>query len=290
MKTLIILAAGNGSRFGGPKQLTCFGPLNRPLMSYNIDHAHQAGYRKFIIVCQQKHEQLIQTLPLYQHFSDSEYHTVIQKNQSLPDSLSKKIGHSKPLGTAHALWCCHNLIDDNFTVINGDDYYGAHAFTLLYNANLHNKSQHYLVGYPLKNTLSAHGGVNRGICSISKNNTLLEISEVTNIRQSPKGIISDTKNNRASDLNDNDLVSMNCWSFHPQIFDTLAELISHSLSSLNNQQECYLPDAAMKAINDEKACIEVLTSHDEWFGVTYAADSDIVHNKLALLTEKGLFH
>lgn len=290
MKTLIILAAGNGTRFGGPKQLTGFGPLNRPLMAYNIDHAHQAGYRKFIIVCQQQHENNIQALPLYHYFADSEYHTVVQNNQHLPDTVSLAIEHSTPLGTAHALWCCHELIKDNFTVINGDDYYGEHAFTLLFNANLNNNNQHYLVGYPLKNTLSEHGGVNRGLCALSSENHLINISEVINIEQSSSGIIGNTANTQSISLNENALVSMNCWSFHPSIITTLKLLISRSLTSLNNQQECYLPDAAMLAIEDEQASIEVLTSHDEWFGVTYAADSDIVHSKLALLTEKGLFH
>ena len=290
MKTLIILAAGNGTRFGGPKQLTSFGPLNRPLMDYNIDHAHQAGYRKFIIVCQQQHESNIKALPLYQYYADSTYHTVIQNNQCLPESKVIDIEHTKPLGTAHAVWCCHKLVNENFTVINGDDYYGVQAFELLLNANLHNNNQHYLVGYPLKNTLSKHGGVNRGLCALSSQNQLINISEVTNIRQSGNHIISDTTNSPSEFLDENTLVSMNCWSFHASIFTTLASLISRSLASLNVHQEYYLPDAAMQTIKEDKACIEVLTSHDEWFGVTYAADSDLVHDKLAILTEKGLFH
>lgn len=290
LKTLIILAAGNGTRFGGPKQLTGFGPLNRPLMDYNIDHAHQAGYRNFIIVCQQQHEPLIKALPLYQYYADSTYQTVVQSNHYLPESASIVIEHSKPLGTAHALWCCHKLINENFTVINGDDYYGAHAFVLLFNANLHNNNQHYLVGYPLKNTLSEHGGVNRGVCTLSSQNQLINISEVTNILRSGNRIISDTTNSRSEFLDENTLVSMNCWSLHPCIISTLASLISRSLAALNVHQEYYLPDAAMQTIKEDNACIEVLTSHDEWFGVTYAADSDLVHDKLAILTKKGLFH
>lgn len=298
LKTLIILAAGNGTRFGGPKQLTGFGPLNRPLMAYNIDNAYQAGYRKFIIVCQQQHENSIKALPLYQHYADSSYHTVIQTNQHLPEPVPIVIKHSKPLGTAHALWCCHSLIDENFTVINGDDYYGAHAFTLLFDANTHNNNQHYLVGYPLKNTLSEHGGVNRGLCSVSSQNTLLNISEVIDIRQKNNGITSEITgfwaNEQSTVLNENTLASMNCWSFHPSIIAKLAELISKALTSSESDngkyQECYLPDAAMKAIVEDNALITVLTSHDEWFGVTYEADSALVHDKLIILTEKGLFH
>ncbi|XQW84496.1 nucleotidyltransferase family protein [Thalassotalea piscium] len=290
MNTLIILAAGNGTRFGGPKQLTEFGPLNRPLMAYNIDHAYNAGYRTFIIVCQQQHEQTIKSLPCFRHYTDCQYHTVIQNNQYLPKSVTGKVQHDKPLGTAHALWCCHHLITDNVTVINGDDYYGAQAFALLVNANLANKNQHYLVAYPLKNTLSQYGGVNRGLCTLSTEQQLIAISEVANISQSEGLIKGNIRDEREVLLSKNDLVSMNCWSFHPCIITTLMHLIEQALSSSDKANEVFLPDAVMNTISEGKVGTKVLTSHDEWFGVTYAADSKLVHNKLARLTEKGLFH
>ncbi|GAA5139663.1 nucleotidyltransferase family protein [Thalassotalea piscium] len=290
MKTLIILAAGNGTRFGGPKQLTGFGPLNRPLMAYNIDNAYTAGYRNFIIVCQHQHLNKIEALAFYRKYPDSQYHTVIQSNQHLPNGVSIPIERTKPLGTAHALWCCHQLINENFTVINADDYYGAHAFELLFNANKKNNKQHYLVGYPISNTLSEHGGVNRGLCNISTNNQLVNIAEVTNIRQLDTNIIGNTTQDTSIKISNLALVSMNCWSFHPSIVSVLANLITQSLTLSSNTNECFLPDAAMQALAQKKACVEVLTSHDEWFGVTYAADSDLVDKKLAILTGKGLFH
>ena len=291
MKTLIILAAGNGTRFGGPKQLTGFGPLQRPLMAYNIDHAYQAGYRQFIIVCQQQHENSIKALPFYQYYTDCTYHIVIQSNQHLPTSVVTAVEHEKPLGTAHALWCCHQLITDNFTVINGDDYYGAHAFKLLFDANLQNNQQHHLVGYPVINTLSEHGGVNRGLCAMSAQNHLTHIAEATNIFcRETNTVIGQSDNGNIINIEKNTLVSMNCWSFHPSIINSLATLIAQLLNSPQSTKECFLPDAAMHTIKEGKYSISVLTSHDDWFGVTYAADSKLVNEKLAKLTEKGLFH
>ena len=118
----------------------------------------------------------------------------------------------------------------------------------------------------------------------------MHIVEATNIQQTPQGISGETPQKDSVTLNKNTLVSMNCWSFHPKIFSTLAELIHQTLVASDNTIECYLPDAAMCSIQQDSQSVEVLTSHDAWFGVTYAADSNSVNNKLAILTEKGLFH
>ena len=291
--SLVILAAGRGSRFGGAKQFHPFGQLNKTLMSYNICHAIDNGCRHVVFITQANHkDQLIEKV--ITHLPENiKYSIVFQDNSDLPSECKIASTREKPLGTAHALWCARQVIPGNFCVINADDYYGKQAFKLV--STINNNSSSAMVAYQLKKTLSEFGGVNRGICQLSNNNELLALTECENIRQEGKNIYGETLHNPKQSLTENTLVSMNFWYFDQQIFAILHQLLLNTFSAAqfeqtqSNEKECYLPDAIalLKTLGAKPT--KVLTSHDEWFGVTYAADSENVNSKLSELTDKGWF-
>ena len=295
LKTLVILAAGNGSRFGGDKQFAKFGTLNKTLMEYNICHAIEAGFEHIIFITQPK-QKLILEQQVIAHLPEAmTIDIVLQTLSDLPNGCHLASERTKPLGTAHAVWCARKYISNHFAVINADDYYGKQAFFLM--RNHPNKEQDILlVTYLVKNTLSENGGVNRGLCQYNEQLLLREVVEAENIHKDEHGVIKGemvpqlNRAKRTVVIDEDTLVSMNCWVFTPQIFPTIEKLISSTLLSENNHKcECYLPSAVMKHIEDYEANARVLASHDDWFGVTYAADTSSVNSKIAGLINKGLF-
>ncbi|MDO6444690.1 sugar phosphate nucleotidyltransferase [Colwellia sp. 1_MG-2023] len=290
--SLVILAAGRGSRFGGAKQFHAFGQLNKTLMSYNICHAIDKGCQHIVFITQAKHkeeliEKVINHLP-----KKVRYNIVFQENDDLPSECKIPRTRKKPLGTAHALWCARQVIPGNFCVINADDYYGKQAFELVTTIN-HESSA--MVAYQLKKTLSDFGGVNRGICQLSNDNELFALTECENIHQDGSAIYGETLLNPKLSLTDNTLVSMNFWYFDQQIFPILRQLLLNTFAAKqcdqaqSDEKECYLPDVIALLTTESAKPTKVLTSQDEWFGVTYAADSENVNNKLSELTNKGWF-
>jgi UTP-glucose-1-phosphate uridylyltransferase len=289
VKTLVILAAGRGSRFGGPKQLHQFGILNKTLMEYNICHAIDNGFKKIVFITQKAFEvqltkQVINKLP-----SNIQSHLVFQNISDRPKECIISPSRTKPLGTAHALWCARNVIDEGFVVINADDYYGKLAFELITE-----ESENYplaIVAYQLKQTLSKYGGVNRGICKLTQNNELIDLTEVEDInRINHQKITGKLDNSTYQSFEASCLVSMNFWYFNQQIFLLLKQLLINTFHSMEtNENECYLPDVIAVSQRNNQQRAKVLASHDVWFGVTYAADSAYVNQKLTELTNKGLF-
>ncbi|MDG1750840.1 MAG: sugar phosphate nucleotidyltransferase [Thalassotalea sp.] len=294
VETLVILAAGRGSRFGGAKQFHPFGRLKKTLMEYNICHAIKNGFKEVVFITQQIHgEQLISQV--INHLPTQITSSIVFQNiTDLPEGCFLADSREKPLGTAHALWCARDAIKGNFVVINADDYYGQQAFALI-SAIPENYSS-AIVAYQLTKTLSENGGVNRGICQLSENNELLALSECENIQQVDHKIRGELSSITDDiELNENTLVSMNFWYFNQQIFPLLKQLLLNTFKSDSIQldsadkKECYLPDVIALLNNNGEHPTKVLTSHDAWFGVTYAADSDNVNNKLTGLADRGLF-
>lgn len=291
LTTLVILAGGNGSRFGGPKQFTVFGHLQKTLMEYNIHNAIAAGFNHvvFITQAQQKEQLLREVIPrLPSHISIS---IAIQAVSEVPDTCRISPTRTRPLGTAHALWCAKEHVKGRFTVINADDYYGQQAFYQLqqWNEYAHAESinkRYAMVAYLVKNTLSDHGGVNRGLCKYDNQMHLKSIKEVENICQiqtcnefTIQGVIVSDKETII--IPPNALVSMNCWAFDQQIFPAIEQiLIDTFLAETNDNVECYLPDVLMTQLVKKQIEVNVLVSKDDWFGVTYEADSDSVNNKI----------
>ncbi|RHW76587.1 NTP transferase domain-containing protein [Colwellia sp. RSH04] len=292
MKTLVILAAGLGSRFGGDKQLTEFGPQSKTLMEYNIIHAVEAGFERCLFVIR----------PALQSFFDKQIvprlpksltvDFVHQTTHDLPLNCSIAETRQKPLGTAHALWCCRKKLTGNFAVINADDYYGADCFNQLILHYQHTTNNYLMVAYQLEQTLSQFGGVNRGICKLSDHNTLLSIEEGKNIIEHNHKITA-IFSDHTRELTDNNLVSMNCWLFTSDIFSAIEQVLCSLLSNdavdkLNQSAECYLPDVVMSQINTVQKQVKVVTTSAKWFGLTFREDTDLVEEKITALFSKKM--
>ncbi len=289
MTSIVILAAGLGSRFGGDKQLAEFGLQQLTLMEYNLLNAVNAGFERVVFVIRpeletQLNQQVIPRLP-----KGLAYAFAYQTFDDLPSGCSISSKRIKPLGTAHALWCCRNIINGSFAVINADDFYGKQAFKLLLQQARKTPEDYLMVAYQLQNTLSDFGGVNRGLCQICAQQHLSTIEECEKIEaneQGIQGVVSTTQ--EKVKLAADSLISMNCWLFTTDIFNTLEQAIScllnplnESLSSIN--AECYLPTVVMQAMQKKGKSVTVLSTDDAWFGLTYPQDSKQVDEKVTAL-------
>ena len=262
MTTLVILAAGLGSRFGGNKQLAAFSSANLTLMECNICHAIDAGFTQVVFIIRPELRILFSQQILPKLVDKIAVVFVEQKITELPDGISLPESRTKPLGTAHAIWCCRNVVKGNFSVINADDYYGKKAFELLLINSTEFSGNHLMVAFQLENTLSEFGGVNRGFCQFDENSLLIHIDECHDIKRVidsnlQQRITGQFEHNIAvSELEAQSLTSMNCWNFTSDIFPALEENIVNVISDYNNSNlpeninrfECYLPNVVMQQI------------------------------------------
>lgn len=262
--TLIILAAGLGSRYGGLKQLDAFLPQNKTIIEYSIYDAFKAGFRKFVIVIKKENEEAVKQM--ISHSFDNYFNITYVYQEAWKDRI-------KPLGTAHALYCCKDVAKGTMGIINGDDYYGYESFVKLYH-DLKTKvdqSHYVMVGYRLENTLSANGGVSRGIC-FEEDGYLKTVQECTGIIEK-NGCI---KNDDALELHKDQIVSMNMWGFDENIFKEIEERLEIFLNNEYKQNpekaEFYLPAIFDNLIKENKVQVRILKSDAKWYGVTYKED------------------
>lgn len=290
LKTIVILAAGNGTRFGGAKQFACFGTQAKTLMEYNLIHALAAGFNHVVFITQAQQKQLLEQEVISRLPKSLTVDIAIQALTSLPEKCSIPTTRTKPLGTAHALWCAKEFINNPFVVINADDYYGKKAFSLLQQHQaIDAKSQlpqYAMVAYLVQKTLSQHGGVNRGLCKFNQEMQLTKITEIENIhiKSGHNNLVisgQDSIKNQSIDLPENSLVSMNLWAFDSSIFSAIEQELIKTLTATSTENiECYLPNVVMSQLNQQQVSVNVLTSDDDWFGVTYAADATWVNHKI----------
>ncbi len=288
--TLLILAAGMGSRYGGLKQLDQMGPNGETIMDYSIRYAIESGFGKVVFVIRRVMEEDFQkyVLPRYADKIAVEY--VFQELDMLPEGFSVNPERQKPYGTAHAILVAKDAVKEPFTVINADDFYGKEAFQVmadfLTNEPETTPPTYAMVGYRLDKTLSENGTVSRGVCSTDANGYLLTIAENRKLGYTDKGIENNEEGLHGLFKGD-EPVSMNFWGFSPKFFDCLTGLFIDFLNKNqeNIKAEYPIPDVISHLMQQGEAKIKVLHSNAEWFGVTYKEDRPFVVQKLRELSE-----
>jgi NDP-sugar pyrophosphorylase family protein len=286
--SLLILAAGMGSRYGGLKQLDEFGPYGETIIDYSIYDAIEAGFKKLVFIIRKSFaEEFIDRMES-RWKGKVEMNYVFQELDHLPGNYVVPESRSKPWGTGHAVWVAKDVIREPFGVINADDFYGREAMKQLYNF-LSGKNEFAVIAYLLKNTLSEHGAVNRGICETDKNGFLLRINERKNIHKSDE-IYFELDGVRHV-LAPETLVSMNMWAFTETYFEWAERYFKNFLSKeLNNASaEFYIPELVQYLIDENILKVRVLQSSSHWIGVTYKEDKPAVANAFTNMIKEGLY-
>jgi len=288
--TLLILAAGMGSRYGGMKQLAELGPKGETIMDYSVDDALAAGFTKVVFVIRKNMQEAFEAQIVSKYKNKISCECVFQELDALPKKFSPNPEREKPYGTAHAILVAKNAIKEPFAVINADDFYSRKAFVamadFLRQPTYNEKPVFAMIGYQLKNTLSEHGTVARGVCNANENRELISITEMTKIQQI-EGRIQNIDENGAVILTGNEPVSMNFWGFTPYFFSFLTDLFIEFLKENNHnpKSEFPIPSAINYFITNNLATIKMIDCDAEWFGVTYQEDRIWVMEKLARMCE-----
>ncbi|MEN8121531.1 MAG: sugar phosphate nucleotidyltransferase [Bacteroidota bacterium] len=290
--TLLILAAGMGSRYGGLKQLDEIGPSGETIMDYSIYDAKRAGFAKVVFVIRKSLEQDFKEkiFSKYESFIEIDY--VFQELDNLPEGMSVPEGREKPWGTAHAVLVAEPKINEPFAVLNADDFYGADSFTVMASflqaLDADNDYTYCLLAYKLNNTLSEHGTVSRGICELDKNNYLEKVVEHTKIYKEGDSILSEMDGNIVK-LAENAPASMNLMGFTPSAFQYFKYYFNEFFdeNSKNLKAEFYLPSLLTNIIKSGQGKVRVLPSNERWFGVTYQEDREFVVKNINAKVDAG---
>ena len=294
--TLLIMAAGMGSRFGGNKQTARLGPNGELLLHYSMHDAAQAGFDKVVFVIKRAMEADFRSLAEEALPAGMQVHYVFQEFDNLTGGFVPPEGRVKPYGTVHAVLAAKQVIHEPFAVINADDYYGKDAFVTMAES-LHRlqgqENAASMVAYCLKNTVSENGSVTRGVCETDAQGNLAKVTETYSIRPFPDGSIRDVHDGAEGVVLDpNALVSMNFWGLTPWFFrmaerDLTAFLQDDSGDPL--KKECVLPQEIDRLMHTDALTVQVLQTEAVWFGVTYAADKEYVEGELRKLHAQGAY-
>ena len=296
--TLVVMAAGIGSRFGGGiKQLAPVGPCGEIIMDYSIYDAKEAGFNKVVFIIRHDLEKDFKEIigDRIKKYIDVDY--AFQELDDLPEGFTCPKDRTKPWGTGQALLSVKGLVNEPFIVINADDYYGKEGFKVVYDYMKNHMKENgekldlCMAGFVLKNTLSDNGGVTRGVCKADADNKLVDVTETFDIELKDGVLSAVDENKQKRDIDLNDIVSMNMWGLTPKFLDILEEGFPKFLKSMTNElkSEYLLPSVIDEAIKSGKASVEVLKSHDKWFGVTYKEDKELVVNSIRALVDKGVY-
>lgn len=292
--TLLILAAGIGSRYGGLKQLDKVGPGGEAIIDYSIYDAIEAGFGKVVFVIRKSIETDFREFIGTKLDGKIEVEYVFQELDNLPEGITPNPDRQKPYGTGHAVLMAADVIKENFAVINADDFYGREAYETIskYFGELDiNTNDNCMVGYNLKNTLSDNGYVSRGQCTSDENAYLVDVVERTHIEKKADGIYFENDNKEETKLDENTLVSMNFWGFTPQFFKQLNTRFTKFIGENKDQlkAEFYIPTAVNEMIEEGIAKTKVLESDAAWFGVTYQEDRPVVVESIRELIRAGKY-
>ena len=284
--TLVVMAAGMGSRFGGLKQVAAVGPNGEAILDFSVYDAKKAGFTKIVFVIKHSIEKefketvgkrVEKVLPV-------EY--VFQELDALPAGYAVPEGREKPWGTGHAILCCKDVVDTPFAVINADDFYGASAFTKIAEG-LSSGDDYCMVGFKLINTVTENGTVSRGVCSV-KNGYLLDVTEHTKIYGD---CTFDGEDGTKGELSPETVVSMNMWGFTPDIFEFLENDFVKFLDEKREvpKSEFFLPSVVDSLIKNSTKKAKVLVADDKWYGVTYKEDLEFVVKAIKDLCDEGKY-
>lgn len=296
--SLVIMAAGLGSRYGGSKQVDGIGPHHEILMEYSIYDALRAGFNKVVFIIKPEMEEMMRRLcgdylerKTAKDGSPVEVAYVFQDFSSVPDFYTIPPERTKPFGTVHALLCAADAVHEPCCVINADDYYGIDAYQTIYDelVKLPADGRATMVGYLLKNTASLHGTVSRGVCTVA-DGKLQSVREALKVQLYPDGTLKDLAEDRP--LAPDTVVSMNFWGFAPSIFSALRayfeDFLRHEAGD-NIKAECLLPVMVDHQMQTGKLAVSVLHSADKWFGMTYQQDREVVAEELKKLHDQGVY-
>ena len=293
--TLIIMAAGIGSRFGGGiKQLAKMGPNGEIIMDYSIRDAKEAGFNKVVFIIRKDiFEEVIGSRIKEQ--IDVEY--VFQELDDLPEGFEVPAGRTKPWGTGQAVLCCKDVVKEPFVIINADDYYGKEAFVKLHDflvsgEDLGREFTMGMAGFILKNTLSDNGAVTRGVSVVDEKGLLSQVHETTGIEMNGEGKIVCDNEEVQKWISPDDKVSMNMWAAYPEFLEYLAEDFKNFLSNVEEgdiKKEYLLPNIVDKLLKEGRANVKVLETQDRWFGVTYKEDKESVQKAFEGLIKDGVY-
>ncbi|WP_162418998.1 nucleotidyltransferase family protein [Cyclobacterium roseum] len=290
--TLLILAAGMGSRYGGDKQIDGFGPNKETILEYSVFDAIRSGFGKIVFIVRKEILEEAKAIFVPKFGDKIQVEFVIQSLESMVPEAYRQPERKKPYGTAHALLCAKDAIKEPFAVINADDFYGVEAFQILaaFLSKEVSPQLHCMVGYALENVLSDYGTVSRGVCEYSPEGFLTGMIERTAISRKEGGIFHEEGSDKI-EISPENPVSMNCWGFHPAVFEQTEKLWIPFLAENqeNLKSEFYIPKVVNSLIQEDIAQVKILEGGKIWFGVTYSQDREHVVKALRNLHAAGAY-
>ena len=289
--TLLVLAAGMGSRYGGLKQIDPVGPCGETIIDYSIYDALRAGFGKLVFVIRKDIEQQFREIVGARFKKHAPVEYVFQELDKLPAPYALPAGRTKPWGTTHAILMADGVINEPFAAINADDFYGQQAYKVLAQHLISGTPDYAMVGFILKNTLSDHGSVARGVSRVDANNYLTHIVELMKIERDGAGAKDISPDGKITPLTGDEAVSMNFWGFTPALFPQLRVAFENFLKKSGGEQksECYIPATVGELVTSGQAKCKVLRSADSWFGVTYREDRPTVVESIRQLVAAGKY-
>lgn len=289
--TLLVMAAGMGSRYGGLKQIDPVGPNGETIIDYSIYDALRAGFGKLVFVIRKDIERPFKETVGARFEKRIAVEYVFQELDKLPQGFSVPAERTKPWGTTQAVLMAADAIREPFAVINADDFYGAESYRVLAGHLMSGTRDYAMVGFILRNTLSEFGSVARGVCRVDQDGYLKGVEELTNIVPEGRGAKNTAPDGTMTELSGDEAVSMNMWGFTPEIFAQLREVFHRFLerSGKELKAESYVPTAVNELVAGGQARVKVLRTRDSWFGVTYREDRPRVVESIRRLIETGAY-
>ena len=291
--SILVLAAGMGSRYGGNKQLDEVGPAGETIIDYSIYDAIRAGFGKIVFVIRRDIEDQVKERFVEKLSGKIEVDYVFQEITNLPEGVKVSPDRAKPWGTSHAILVAESKIKEPFGVINADDFYGAESFRILrdFLVNDTKPNNYCIVGYKLGNTLSDHGHVNRGVCKVGEDGLLLNIVETRQIEKTKSGAVAPGPDGNPVYFTGNEVASMNLWGFKPSCFDFLGKEFRSFInkSGMDLKSELDIPTSVDRFVKNGEITIQILMSNERWFGVTYREDKPFVVDSIRRMVREGVY-